>query len=418
MPPAAAIRDDAFSAAALPIWAAPDATLAAAGAEGELLASRIRVPIVGLLLIVPTWKVVFLPYESANVNTLFIGSIIAAIVIVIWLVLERGARRSWIGFATSAFDVTAVSAVLLTFFVAVSPLQGLNRGLTFELYFLALMATCLRNDTRICLAAGTLALAQYGALWIAGAVGSDLNDPSFVAKAGPYIPTDLATRLLLLVLATLTAVMIVHRAQRVLYLAARDRLTGLYNRGHFDRALEQAVGSAMRHPLPLSLVILDIDYFKRINDDHGHARGDQALRTLAQRLATAMRSTDLVARYGGEEFVVLMTGTPPEAALARIEAMRVTVAGETLTTRKGDSFVLNFSAGVAGTPTDSCFAPDASVSDAAEVLLVLADERLLAAKRAGRGRCFGPETVLHERPPLRRSLGEERLRRSSEHRAQ
>ena len=112
------------------------------------------------------------------------------------------------------------------------------------------------------------------------------------------------------------------RAQRLLYLAARDRLTGLYNRGHFDRTLAAAMEATTRDRQPLSLAILDIDHFKQINDQYGHALGDRALIEVANLLARAMRRTDMVARYGGEEFVILMPGTPRDSALLRLEALR------------------------------------------------------------------------------------------------
>ncbi|MBP7550473.1 MAG: GGDEF domain-containing protein, partial [Gemmatimonadaceae bacterium] len=237
-------------------------------------------------------------------------------------------------------------------------------------------------------------------------------DPSYVAQAGPYLPVDLATRLLLLAIATLLSVTLVQRAQRLLYLAARDRLTGLFNRGHFDTALDQAISASSRSGQPLALAILDIDHFKRINDEHGHARGDQAIRIIADRLANGMRRSDIVARYGGEEFVVLMPGTPPESALLRIEAIRREIAAVPIELGEGRVLHINFSAGVAGSPTDGSMerTPAAGGLGTPDALLVLADERLLAAKRAGRARCYGPGTILQAAPPARRSSGALRLR--------
>jgi diguanylate cyclase len=99
-----------------------------------------------------------------------------------------------------------------------------------------------------------------------------------------------------------------------------------------------------------------------------------------------MRRTDLVARYGGEEFVVLMPGTAPESALARIEAIRREIAGSPLELPDGQPLGLDFSAGIAGTPADVDHRSP-------KALLGLADARLLAAKRAGRGQCVGRVTV-------------------------
>ena len=174
------------------------------------------------------------------------------------------------------------------------------------------------------------------------------------------------------------AVTIVRRAQRLLYLAARDRLTGLYNRGHFDRALAAAMESTARSGQPLSLAILDIDRFKQINDVHGHALGDRTLCEVADRLSRAMRRTDMVARYGGEEFVILMPGTPPGPALRASRGAPARDRAAPIDLGDGRKLILDFSAGIAGTPADL-------KATSPKALLSSADARLLAAKRAGRG---------------------------------
>ncbi len=398
--------------AAPPVWVKPDHTLEAAGVEGEIVVARVRVLVMGLLLIAPLWNVAHAPQEPIHLTGFTITLLAWFISIGIWRAIAAGRWRPWIGFASSAFDVTMVSIALTSFFVVSSPLVALNSKVTFEMYFLAITATSLRYDARICIGAGALAGLQYGGLWVAGSLGYDLYDPSYVAQAGPYLPVDLATRLLLLAIATLLSVTLVQRAQRLLYLAARDRLTGLFNRGHFDTALDQAISAASRSGQPLALAILDIDHFKRINDEHGHARGDQAIRIIADRLANGMRRSDIVARYGGEEFVVLMPGTPPESALLRIEAIRREIAAVPIELGEGRVLHINFSAGVAGSPTDGSMerTPAAGGLGTPDALLVLADERLLAAKRAGRARCYGPGTILQAAPPARRSSGALRLR--------
>jgi diguanylate cyclase (GGDEF)-like protein len=234
-----------------------------------------------------------------------------------------------------------------------SPLQALNSNVTFEMYFLAILATSLRYDARICIVVGTIGMAEYGALWAYAGTRYDLHDPRYFTEAGPYAPVDLFTRLILLGISTLLAVTIVRRAQRLLYLAARDRLTGLYNRGHFDRTLAAAMEATTRDRQALSLAILDIDHFKQINDVYGHALGDRALIEVANLLARAMRRTDMVARYGGEEFVILMPGTPRDSALLRLEALRQEVASSPIDLGENRKLIVNFSAGVAGNPCRS-----------------------------------------------------------------
>jgi diguanylate cyclase (GGDEF)-like protein len=383
MPPRAPARPYTDGAAPPPLWAPPDPALAAAGVEGEFVVARVRLLAMALLLLSPTWNLLRAPQEPIH-RTGFAVTLAAALVaLLIWQQLSRGRWRAWIGFASSAFDVSMVTTALVTFLVVGSPLLALNSKVTFEMYFLAIVATSLRYDARICIAVGLLAISQYAALWAYAAHRYDLQSPAWVAAAGPYSPVDLSTRLILLGVALLLAVTIVRRAQRLLYLAARDRLTGLYNRGHFDRALSAAIDRVGRDGQPLSLAILDVDHFKRVNDVHGHLVGDRALQAIAERLGRSMRRTDLVARYGGEEFVILLPGTPPDAALFRIESLRQEVAAAPLALDDGGTLRLDFSAGIAGLPVDEATTPEA--------LLDLADARLLAAKRAGRGRCLATD---------------------------
>jgi len=382
---------DSYSdgAAEPPIWSPPDPALAAAGIEGEFVVARVRLLAMGLLLIAPTWSLILEPDKPMHVTGFAVTLVGAIAATSIWYALRRGRWRPWIGFASSTLDVSLVSFALVTFLMVSSPLQALNSNVTFEMYFLAVLATSLRYDARICIVVGAIAVAQYATLWAYAAVQYDLHDTRYFADAGPYSPVDLFTRLILLSISTLLAVTIVRRAQRLLYLAARDRLTGLYNRGHFDRTLAAAMEASARDRQPLSLAILDIDHFKQINDMYGHALGDRALIEVANLLTRAMRRTDMVARYGGEEFVILMPGTPRDAALLRLEALRQEVATSPIDLGENRKLSVNFSAGVAGTPADLMVI---SPKD----LLSYADARLLAAKRAGRARCIGTDAFTED----------------------
>jgi two-component system cell cycle response regulator len=371
-------------AATPPVWVRPDPALAAAGIEGEFVVARVRLLAMALLMLAPTWNLVHHPEDPVHVTGFFVTLAASIAAFAIWLTLRRGRWWPWIGFASSAFDVSMVSTALVSFLVVGSPMVALNSNVTFEMYFLAIVATSLRYDARICLMAGLLALGEYGGLWAYAAARYDLQNPAYVSQSGPYSPVDLATRLILLGIATILAATIVRRAQRLLYLASHDRLTGLFNRGHFDRALGGAMESAARGGQPLSLAILDIDHFKQINDLHGHAVGDRTLCQVADWLSRAMRRTDMVARYGGEEFVILMPGTSPEAALVRMETLRCEIAATPIDLSDHETLRVDFSAGIAGTPADL----EATTPKA---LLTCADARLLAAKRAGRGRCIGSE---------------------------
>lgn len=159
-------------------------------------------------------------------------------------------------------------------------------------------------------------------------------------------------------------------------LAVRDSLTGLYNRRYLDETLEREVSRARREGVALSLVMLDIDHFKRINDTYGHQVGDEALRLLAKSLLADVRAEDMVCRYGGEEFLILLPSMPLEAALVRAEVWREGVASLSLalgTLQIG----ITISLGVSAYPEHGKSPDD---------LTRCADQALYQAKREGRNR--------------------------------
>ena len=104
--------------------------------------------------------------------------------------------------------------------------------------------------------------------------------------------------------------------------AMTDPLTGLYNRRFFDDALEREIAAAQRRRTPFSVVMLDIDRFKQVNDTWGHDAGDAVLQALARLLERGIRGSDIAARYGGEEFALLMPDTPVAGAAERAEILR------------------------------------------------------------------------------------------------
>lgn len=158
--------------------------------------------------------------------------------------------------------------------------------------------------------------------------------------------------------------------------AMRDGLTGLFNRRYLDEMLEREVSRARREGIPLSLVMLDIDHFKQVNDTYGHQAGDEVLRILAATLMADIRTEDMACRYGGEEFLILLPNMPLAAAMARAEAWRVAV--EALSIAHGN-FPIRFtiSLGVAAYPEHGKTPDD---------LTRCADQALYRAKHEGRNR--------------------------------
>lgn len=112
--------------------------------------------------------------------------------------------------------------------------------------------------------------------------------------------------------------------------ANRDALTGLYNRRYLDSTLERELARCQREGLPLSLMLIDLDHFKRINDTYGHQAGDEVLKQLADMLSAQARSADVVCRFGGEEFLLLLPNMPQAVALERAEQWRRDFAANTI----------------------------------------------------------------------------------------
>ncbi|MFT7518891.1 MAG: two-component system cell cycle response regulator [Kiritimatiellia bacterium] len=128
--------------------------------------------------------------------------------------------------------------------------------------------------------------------------------------------------------------------------ADRDPLTSLFNRGAFDRYLLEAVRVAREDETPVALVLLDMDHFKSVNDQHGHPAGDQVLRALATCLRAHVRGEDLVARVGGEEFALVLQGATTTDVLAAVERVRKAIEGKLFRSDNGE-FSVTVSAGVA-----------------------------------------------------------------------
>jgi diguanylate cyclase (GGDEF)-like protein len=172
------------------------------------------------------------------------------------------------------------------------------------------------------------------------------------------------------------------RREELLTLSRTDALTGLFNRRYFEERLNEEFTRSRRYGSPLSLVMLDIDHFKRINDTFGHPFGDQVLKAVAQTACSRLREVDLMARYGGEELIALLPETSPVDALRVCERVREAIASLGLEHPGADGHVqevrLTASLGVATVP--------AANLTSAEALLMAADTSLYAAKGAGRNR--------------------------------
>lgn len=167
------------------------------------------------------------------------------------------------------------------------------------------------------------------------------------------------------------------RVDRGIELSVIDQLTGLYNRRYMMSQLHQWMGRAMRGGQPLSLIALDIDHFKSVNDTYGHAAGDEVLQQMAERLRANVRPIDIVCRPGGEEFVVILPETGGDRACAAAERIRQAVAEEPFSLSGLSPIDVTLSAGVSML---------ADREDTPASLLGRADQALYAAKTDGRNR--------------------------------
>lgn len=163
--------------------------------------------------------------------------------------------------------------------------------------------------------------------------------------------------------------------QRVQELASRDALTGLYNRRHMQDKLVDSMKRYERYGERFTLVLIDLDHFKRINDQHGHRIGDEALMSFAAAATLALRESDTVGRWGGEEFLFILPNTSPTKALVALDRLRTALQHCSISA-KVPSLRVAFSAGVA----------QHDVAVQVHRTLERADRALYEAKRAGRDR--------------------------------
>lgn len=270
-----------------------------------------------------------------------------------------------------------ITATILLVSLFVGGTTGISGIETFYLWPLLGAAYLLRR--REVIAYGLLAAIGY-------AVALHLKATGDAFPVGQYVLFVAASAVVVATVRALSENL--HRLIRTLRTSsATDPLTGLLNRRSFDRRFAAAVQDAQRQALPLSVMLLDLDHFKQVNDDHGHAVGDRALVRFAELLLSQSRASDLVARVGGEEFAVVLPGATLDQAVRRAEQF----AHAWRVDRAVDGLALTVSTGVSEL---------ASPSDTTGTLLMRADAAVYRAKAEGRDR-----VVLAEDGGLLRAAG-------------
>lgn len=371
------------------LWSRPDPVLAQAAIAGELLVARVRLGLASILLLIPLIDAFFFPDDpkEAIVGLSLTGGTFL-VSLIVFILVRHEYNPSWLSFASSSYDVTLVSCALALFLVMNEPHTAVNSKVVFEGYFLAIASTSLRYDKRICITAGLLAFVQYLTIVAVAASHWKLNDPKYAPfPYGMFAWSNQVSRLIIMLTASLLAYALVSRSQKLLQMATRDPLTGLFNRGYVDDRFAVELSRARRYGKSLTIAVIDADHFKSLNDTHGHMAGDHVLRRIGELLHDTFRQSDTSGRYGGEEFVVILPETDIEAAHAKIESLRETVAATPfkLGTHQKEAQV-TISAGLASFPEDGLSAAD---------LFTLADDRMFQAKREGRNRVIAATEVLN-----------------------
>ena len=351
-----------------------DETLLELGADGEVLLARLRLVIASLLMLLPAVN-----YASGGSRFESLAGIagvgLAIVLSQVWLSVTRHRRGyPWLPYVSSGFDVSVVTMVLLIL-ASNEPAAGLNSMVVWGCYPLAVLATALRNDVRVTLFAGLLAMGEFMLISAAFQLGS----------VGPISSVDYGTvhwssqiqRTMLLLATTVITMLIVFRMQRLVQLSGTDGLTGLPNRSYLNHRVPRILNDARLVGDTICLALVDRDFFKRINDELGHQAGDRALRHVVETLRLELKRDEPMLRVGGEEFVVLLR-QPLGAGWERMDGLRRKLQSVPFDPGDGhETRQLTLSCGVASCPGDAI-----DVSG----LMRTADLRLRAAKLGGRNR--------------------------------
>lgn len=360
----------------------PDALMLELGAGGELVVARVRALLSMLLLLLPLANLLGGGTYAETVIGL-VGAVLAIVMSQIWLALARDQGHfRWLPYATATYDVSLTTSVLAAL-ATDSPATGLNSMVVWAFYLVSIAMTALRNDGRLTLYAGVLALLQYALLVVLVFQLVEHPDQLASIEYGTATVSNQVQRIVLIALMTALTTTIVYRMQRLVDLSGTDGLTGLPNRTWLMHRFPSLLDAARENGASLSVCLIDLDYFKRINDSLGHLAGDRALRHVVDVLQQQMEEGDWLTRLGGEEFALLLP-MPLGRAWERLESIRRTVAAQPFLPEIGaDRMRLTFSAGIAVWPDEGA---DLSA------LLRRADIRLRQAKQEGRNRVLARDT--------------------------
>lgn len=364
------------------LMARPDEILLEVGAGGELLVARLRAVIAVALLMLPLINAA----GGGGVRETMIGlggAVFVNVFAQVWLALARRSRQlPWLPFVTTAYDVSVTTLILVVLAFHHLP-AALNSLIVWCGYVLAILLTALRSDGRVTLFAGALAVAQYATLALAVFAVASSPEQLLSTDYGAVTVASQGQRLVLLMIVTLITAMVVYRMQRLVEMSGTDGLTRLPNRIWLQHRVPRLFDHIRENGGSLTLALIDLDHFKRINDNNGHHAGDRALRHVVSALRDQAEPGEWLVRLGGEEFVMLLR-KPLGTAWERVDAIRQAVAEKPFEVERGaEPMQLTFSAGLVGYPHEGL-----DLSN----LLRRADHRLRLAKRQGRNRVIARDS--------------------------
>lgn len=361
------------------LFARPDEVMLDLGANGELLVARVRAVLSALVLLLPLAAMIgTLGGGSATELVIGLGAaVFINIFAQIWLALAGQRRRyGWLPYATTTYDVTSTTLVLALLHFS-DPVAPFNSMVVWCFYLFGIGMTALRNDGRLTLYAGGLAMLQYSIL--IGLLMSQAESLEQLASIdyGTVSVGAQVERLVLMLLMTLLTATIVYRMQRLIESSGSDGLTGLPNRAWLIQRMPMILETVRDEGESLTMALLDLDDFKRINVDYGHLAGDRAIRHIAGSMREILYDKERLVRIGGQEFVLLLR-CPIGNAWERLDRLRHMMAERPfIPERGGDTLPITFSGGLAAYPSDG--------NDMSSMLRS-ADRRLQVAKHEGSNR--------------------------------
>ncbi|WP_166206696.1 GGDEF domain-containing protein [Cognatiluteimonas telluris] len=355
------------------LFAQPDEVMLELGAGGELLVARIRALLSAICLLLPLTSAI----AGAPISETLIGLAAAVFINImaqLWLALARNPRaHGWLPFATSTYDITTTTAVLVLLALG-DRASGLNSLVIWGFYPISIVMTALRNDGRLTLFVTSLAIVQYAMLVVAIIASAHTPEQLVSVDYGTVSMASQIERVVLLLLTGMLTTTIVYRIQRLVELSGRDGLTGLPNRLWLLQQMPRMFDAARASGQSLTLALVDLDRFRRINEEIGARDGDRALRQTAALMAEILDAREHLVRIGGQEFVLLLQ-CPIGSGWERLDRLRRAVAERPfLPEVGGEPLRITFSAGLVAWPQDG-----ADLSG----LLRGADRRLQQAKRDG-----------------------------------